>query len=125
MPAPQYQIVYDDRKDYLFASVTGPKDSLEVSIAFWTEIITEALTNNFKKLLVTEDFKDVVSALDMYMLVEQLEKFGIQDLQVAFVDKEISQLELNKFGETVAVNRGIHARVFKKESEAEKWLLGN
>jgi hypothetical protein len=122
---PPYQVVYDDRKTYLFAAVTGPKDSLEISIAFWTEIITEALKNNFKKLLVTEDFKDVVSTIDMYMLVEQLERFGVEDLQVAFVDKEISQFELNKFAETVAVNRGINGRVFKTESEAERWLLEN
>lgn len=120
-----YQIEYTDKGSYLYAAVSGEQDSLEVSIAYWTEVLGELKARHKNKLLVTEDFKDAVSAIDMYTLVEELYKFGVTDLKIAFVDKELIQFNLNKFGETVAVNRGIYAKVFNEEKEAEKWLLSN
>jgi hypothetical protein len=122
---PPYQIRFEDRETYLYASVTGEKDSLEVSVAYWTDVFTEMRIRNTNKVLVTEDFKDVVSAMDMYMLIEEIQKLGLTDLQIAFVDKELSQFELNKFAETVAVNRGIYGKIFNSEAEAERWLLSN
>jgi len=122
---PPYRIAFEDRDMYLYAFVTGPKDSLELSIAYWTEVLTEMRTRNKNRVLVTEDFKDCVSAMDMYMLVEELQKLGLNDLQIAFVDKQISQNDLNRFAETVAVNRGIYCKVFNSEAEASSWLLAD
>jgi hypothetical protein len=122
---PPYQILFEDRDNYLFASVTGEKDSLEISVAYWTDVFTEMRIRNYNKVLVTEDFKDVVTAMDMYMLIEEIQKLGLTDLQIAFVDKELSQYDLNKFAETVAVNRGIYGKIFNSEREAERWLLTN
>jgi hypothetical protein len=46
-----------------------------------------------------------------------------QPLKIAFVDRKTDQNQLNRFGETVAVNRGVHGRLFTDVSEAEIWLL--
>ena len=120
-----YQITFTDREEYLYAAVSGEEDSLEVSIAYWTEVLAEARERGKNKLLVTENFTNAVSAIDMYMLVEEMQKRGVTDLKIAFVDSEFSQFEMNKFAETVAVNRGIYAKIFNTEVEADQWLRSN
>jgi len=48
--------------------------------------------------------------------------FGYK-IKVAHVDRKMSDMQLNRFGETVAVNRFCVARVFNKLDDAEKWIL--
>ncbi len=118
-----YIIHYDYHKKYLTATVSGEKDSLEVSLLFWQEIFDECKNRNFTRLLVTENFKNDISAIDMYILGEKLADMVPKNVCVAFVDEQIQQLELNKFSETVAYNRGGKGKVFSDYQEAEKWLL--
>ncbi len=118
-----YYIQYDYRDKYLFALVSGEKDSLDVSVKFWKEIFDECEAKNYKRILITENFRNNISAIDMYILGEKLIEMGPKDTSVAFVDKQIQQLEMNKFTETVAYNRGGRGKAFADMKEAEKWLL--
>jgi hypothetical protein len=118
-----YVIHYDYHENYLIATVSGEKDSLEVSLLFWEEIFDECKNRNYTRLLVTENFKNDISAIDMYILGEKLADMVPKNVSVAFVDEQIQQLELNKFSETVAYNRGGKGKVFSDYLEAEKWLL--
>jgi hypothetical protein len=43
-------------------------------------------------------------------------------IKIAYVDRNLSDVELNKFGETDAINRGAFGRVFNNIIDAEKWL---
>lgn len=118
-----YNIQFDYREKYLFAFVSGEKDSLEISLMFWKDIFNECESKNFKRILITENFKNDISAIDMYILGEKLTEIAPKNTSVAFVDSQIQQLEMNKFTETVAYNRGGKGKVFSDFSEAEKWLL--
>jgi hypothetical protein len=118
-----YRIHFDYRDKYLFAHVTGEKDSLEISLKFWQEIFDECEAKNFKRILVTEDFRNNISAIDMYILGEKLSEMAGRNTSTAFVDSQIQQFEMNKFSETVAYNRGGRGKVFSDMQEAEKWLL--
>lgn len=48
---------------------------------------------------------------------------GFFGIRIAFVDRYIEQMDLNRFGELVAINRGIYGKIFNKFTEAENWLL--
>ena len=56
-----YVIQFDYRKRYLFALVSGEKDSLEVSLMFWKEIFDESEVKKYKRILITESFKNDIS----------------------------------------------------------------
>jgi hypothetical protein len=118
-----YVIKFDYLDNYLLAQVSGEKDSLEVSLLFWKEIFVECETSKYKRILITESFKNDISAIDMYILGEKLSEMAPKDISVAFVDNQVQQLEMNKFTETVAYNRGGKGKVFADRLEAEKWLL--
>jgi hypothetical protein len=118
-----YTIQFDYREKYLFALVSGEKDSLEISLMFWKDIFDECEAKNYNKTLITENFSNDISAIDMYILGEKLTEMAPKNISVAFVDDQIQQLEMNKFTETVAYNRGGKGKAFADKKEAEKWLL--
>lgn len=118
-----YTIQYTYFPDYLSAYVTGAKDSLEISFSFWQEILAATKAKDYKKVMVSEDFEETVSIVDMFFLAEEISKLGYRGIKIAFVDSKIEHLELNQFGETVATNRGVLVKVFSDPIMATEWLL--
>jgi 3-dehydroquinate synthetase len=118
-----YTIQFDYHEKYLSALVTGDKDSLEVSLMFWQEIFDESESKKYKRILISENFRNDISAIDMYILGEKLIELAPKNISVAFVDEQIQQLEMNKFTETVVYNRGGKGKAFADKKEAIKWLL--
>ena len=121
--AKPYTLQFEYREGYLYASVSGERDSLETSLLFWQEIFDEGEAKNYKKILITENFKNEISTMDMFILGEKLLEMASRNTSVAFVDKQLQQMEMNKFTETVIYNRGGRGKAFSDMKEAEKWLL--
>ena len=118
-----YVINFEGRNGYLYAYAQAEKDSYEISLDFWTQIAQRCKENGFSKVLVEEDFGTDNSTIDMYELVSQGHQIGLTGLKIAFVDRHLTQIDNNLFGETVARNRGLLAKVFTDTKEAEAWLL--
>lgn len=118
-----YTIAFHTHEKYLEAIVSGERDSLDVSIMFWHDIFEMSEARNFKRILASENFQNDISAIDMYILGEKLCEMAPKNVFVAFVDEQLQQLEMNRFAETVAYNRGGQGKVFSNRKEAEKWLL--
>jgi hypothetical protein len=118
-----YVINFEGRDGYLYAYAQAEKDSYEISLDFWTQIAQRSKENGFSKVLVEEDFGTDNSTIDMYELVSQGHQIGLTGLKIAFVDRHLTQIDNNLFGETVARNRGLLAKVFTDIKEAEAWLL--
>lgn len=117
-----YTIKFEDR-GYLYAFVSGEKDSLEISRSFWTEIAAECQAQHQRKLLVEEDFKTQVSLSDLFLLMSELSQLAFPGLKVAFVDRQFNQHSENQFGIDMARKLGVDCGVFFSVSDAEKWLL--
>jgi hypothetical protein len=116
-----FSIKFEKKDDYLYVFVKGLKDSLTVSKRMWEKIYTKAKELGFEAVLIEEDFPNQLSTLEMLQIGEFIaEKF--MGFKIAHVDRHLSDVELNKFGETVAVNRGAFGRVFNNIMDAEKWL---
>ena len=122
---PPYELTFEERPEYLLARVTGPEDSLEVSISFWQEIAVEVQRRQTEKLMVWENFPNNVDTIDMLRVATFLTELGLANIQVAFVDERHEQLDRNRFGELVAINRGLRGKVFVDVQEAEAWLRGS
>jgi hypothetical protein len=120
-----YRISFERRPDYLYAYVGGERDSLAISLEFWREIAAECQRAQAKKVLIEEDIEESVSMLEMYQIAAEIPQMGFADVLIAFVDRFLEQQSLNEFGELVATNRGLRAKVFNDVTEAEKWLSEN
>lgn len=118
-----YELSYEYRPQYLYVYVKGEQDSYEISKQYWQEVANECKKSNCKKVLIDEDITENVSMTEMYKFASEILQLGFLGIRVAFVDRRSEQQQLNKFGETVATNRGLFSRVFNDTEEAEKWLL--
>jgi hypothetical protein len=122
-PAKPYQISFEQRPEYLYVYVTGERDSYEISRQYWQEVADQCGRASTKNVLIEEDIPEAISMGEMYQLASEIPSLGFFGIRIAFVDRYIEQQELNQFGELVAVNRGLHGKIFNDVNEAEKWLL--
>jgi len=115
-------VTFERQESYLYALVTGPQDNRAVSTQFWNAVYRKAIDLGASKVLVEEDFPNQLSTMETFDVAEYIAKLFGGCVKIAHVDKRPSDLELNKFGETVAVNRGLWIRVFDNRVDAEEWL---
>jgi hypothetical protein len=116
------QLQIEEMPGYLAAKFTGAGASEEVWRQF--ELIAEHCDRAGKnKLLldVTEAHKES-SLADKYFLGEKSQIFARYKLKVAYVNRP-ERVDPKGFGEMVARNRRVDARVFTNVEEAEEWLL--
>lgn len=118
-----YKIEYDRRPKYLYAVVSGRHDNVENARKCWLEMLDACHEFKSDKLLVEENIEGNISMEEMYKLASEFPTMGFRDILVAFVDLHPSHQKLNRFGETVATNRGGKVRVFDTVTEAKQWLL--
>ena len=118
-----YNISFEYRPEYLYVYVSGEHDSYAISRQYWQQISDECAVNKIKRVLIEEDIPEMVSMGEMFQLASEIPEMGFFGIRIAFVDRYIEQQDLNHFGELVAVNRGLHGKIFNDVTEAEKWLL--
>ena len=118
-----YNLELEERKDYLYAYVSGDKDSVEICTQYWHEIADECQRIKYSKVLIVEDIRETVSMTEMYEICTEIPYMGFIGIKIAFVDRRTEQREVNEFGGLVVTNRGVNAKLFDTVEEAEKWLL--
>lgn len=114
--------MFEDRADYLYAAVTGPRDSHDISKAYWCQIAAECERRKTRKLMVVENLGDFDGERDMAKTVDYLFELGMDKVQVAFVVGRIELVAHMEHGEILALERGANGRVFGSASVAERWL---
>ncbi|MEJ7862532.1 MAG: hypothetical protein WKF90_12955 [Pyrinomonadaceae bacterium] len=121
-----YELEFEERPNYLYAYISGDKDSVEICIQYWREIAAECQRTNYNKVLIVESIKETVSTTEMYEIASEIPNMmGLLGVKIAFVDRYIEQRPVNEFGGLVAHNRGTYVKLFDTVEEAEKWLLSN
>lgn len=116
-------ISFEDRNGYLYAFFSGERRGLEDAKRYWLTAVEECNKRGYKRLLVEQYFPRPLSRIDTFYLAEAIARMPIQNIRIAFVDRDIDQNGINMFAETVAVNRGGVGKVFTSFVEAEAYLL--
>jgi len=119
---PDIQIKFEDRVGYLYAEVTGPRDSRAISTAYWLRIAARCESRQTGKLMVVENLGDFEGDRDMGDMVDAIIAMGLGRLKVAFVAARVGEMARLEHGEILAIERGAHGRVFESTALAERWL---
>jgi hypothetical protein len=120
--APDFTLRFEQRANYLYAFMSGPTDNLDVSTRCWKQIHAKAVEFGSKRLLVEEDFPNQGTTMEMFKVAEFVSELFRDETRIAHVDRRAADMDLNRFGETVGINRGLSVRVFDNLRAAEKWL---
>ena len=116
------QLVFEDRNGYLYAHVSGPRDSHQISLAYWSRVAEQVRKRDARKLLVHENLGDHEDQRDISTMIDALIAMGLDRIQVAFVVGRIELVTEMEHGEILALERGANGRVFGSVAMAERWL---
>ena len=123
MPAPDYELRFQDCGSYLRVTITGPLDSLETSLAYWREIASECERRGTRALLAIDRMGgDPLPQGDVERLVEAMRESYMRHMKVAYCESTPADLPQTEYGELQAREAGYTVRVFGSEREAELWL---
>jgi hypothetical protein len=121
MTDPAYTIEYETRPGYLVARVSGPTDSVKIKLAYLAEVAAECRARGLRKLLIVESLGGVLPPAEVHKLGPQIPPL-VKGLIVAFVDSDPAHHEINRMGESIAVDHGAVGRVFRALKDAEHWI---
>jgi hypothetical protein len=118
-----FHLQIEEMPDYLAAKFTGAGEAEEIWRQF--ELIAEHCkrANKNKLLLDFTESYGTLSLVDRYRFGDVAEIFVYYKLIKVAVACRPEQLDRKKFGEMVARNRWVNARVFTGLEDAEKWLM--
>lgn len=119
---PDIHLRFEERPGYLYAEVTGPRDSMEISLAYWAAISAKCKARQTERVMVVEHLGDYQGERDMARMVAALVAMGFDRLKVAFVVHRIELLPVMEHGEILAMEYGANGRVFSSADLAERWL---
>ena len=116
------RMVFADRPGFLQVTVSGPRDSQQISLAYWLRIADECRARRSSRLLVFEKLGDHEGVRDLPGLVDRLIAIGMDQLKIAYVVSHFELLAVMEHGEILALERGANGRVFGDVGSAEAWL---
>ena len=118
-----YKLTFTEKFGYVHAVATG-ENSVENMKGYLEELVRECATRGDRRVLVEERFVGprlgMVDIFDLASTISDRAR-GLFEA-IAYVDIN-AENDLNaKFGENVAVNRGLRVRVFRTVEDAASWL---
>jgi hypothetical protein len=133
MPAPTTEYVSpggkpfavrcEDRADYLYAVVTGPKGDADVGVALWRVLAGEVEARRSSGLLVESRLTGTtLSPQGLADVVAQLVGSPLEGVRIAYVENDVGNVAALEHGAIAAAGMGFSARVFADVGAAERWL---
>jgi hypothetical protein len=118
-----YRVTYEKRPEYLLVRMEG-EESFKEAIRFWQALSDITIAEGITRFLIIDT---VVGRLNVFQHYEisQLVASLFLGKRIAYVDPKEETFDANSFGETVVVNRGVIAKIFRLESDAHQWLLAD
>lgn len=115
-------LMFEPRETYLYVLGTSESADEDEVLDAWRRIAAECTRIGAPKVLVETRLKRQLSVAGCYHVSRELPNMGFGSVRIAFLDRRNLDFERIRFGETVAVNRGMYGRVFNDLREAEEWL---
>lgn len=120
---PAYELRFDSHGDYLRVQVSGPGDSLEVSLAYWRDIAAECERRATRALLVVDLFEnEPLTPAEVEQVITAMRDSYMRQVRVAYCELNSAVVSQAEHGELTAREAGFTVRVFASEHEAELWL---
>jgi len=120
---PDFILSHELCNNYLYVLASSPKNSFDISNKLWKRIYSKVVELGIHRVLVEEDFPNQLTTIEIFQTAENIAETFKGNVKIAQVDQHQSNMKLNKFGETVAVNRGLLAKTFNNITDGEKWLI--
>lgn len=123
-----YRIDISLEADHVRAVVAGQRRAgreVDDAAEFWSRIAEACRAHQVHAIVAVIDLGGRLSSTSAFEIANHIVSLGLTwPYRIAVVDRNELSYQDNLFAETVAVNRGVHAKVFRAEAEALAWLRG-
>jgi hypothetical protein len=118
-----FTLHFEQRSRYLYALVSGPEDSFEITLAYWTAIAAECGRRGVRRVLVVDALAgEPATPAELELRIRSLQGIGLEEVHVAFVEPVDAHLAQMEHAEILAREQGFRIRVFSSITAAELWL---
>jgi hypothetical protein len=117
-----YALACEERPAYLHARVSGER-TRQNFLRYLDEAFCACLAAGRASVLLEMHFSGPqLSSLSVLEVISRTLPDALKLAKVAYVDAGQGDLAMAAFAETVALNRGVNARLFDSVAEASRWL---
>jgi len=118
-----FRIAFTSTSGTLRAVITGFNDSLETTLACWTDIIAQVQSRASKALLVIDRTAgDPPPPRQLEQFVDTISGQGLESIRIAYVLAETDVVSKVEVAEIHGKEAGFDVRVFASETDAIIWL---
>jgi hypothetical protein len=118
-----YYIEMEDRGEYLWVLVGGPRLTAQIASQYWREIAEKCFELDRMKIMIEKDFIEPVSPAEMIQMAAYVGEL-LPTRKIAFLDRQAHD-SINELGKKLARNRDVMMQIFHDTADAEKWLHAN
>jgi len=119
----RFTLRFEQRSGYLYAHVSGPEDNFDITLAYWTAIVSECYRRATRQVLVVDELAgEPATPEELEARVRSLHGTGLEDVRVAFVEPVDAHVAQMEHAEILAREQGFRIRVFTNITDAEIWL---
>ncbi len=117
-----YELTFEDRADYFYASVENNGEGREVTEDYIGEIADACIAGNCEKLLIEKMVPGSLWIWDSVSVIDQFPKAGLSDMSVVFVDRSVKHFGASGFSVLLGKRALIDVHVFSNLAAGEAWL---
>ena len=119
----RFTVRCEDRADYLYAVVTGPKGDADVGVAFFRVLAGEVASRRTHRLLLDAQLTGTsLSPQGLADVVGKMVGSPLEGVRIAYVENDAANVAALEHGAIAAAALGFSARVFPDIGSAERWL---
>ena len=120
----EFAIVFELLHGYLKATYTSESASVEVFKQILTEVAVTAKADKVERVMIVSNNPEKLNQVDMFRVITECVPFYF-GIKVALYYLYPTHVEVDKFDEMIAQNRGIDAKYFIEMKLAEEWVQEN
>lgn len=118
-----YELKFEDRDDYLYASVTSDDEGCREATGDYIGEIGEACRKHgCVRLLIEKMVPNTLWLWDSIFVLNHFPKIGLSDIKVAIVDQSATIFDPKGFGVFVGNDPTIDMHVVSNRAAGESWL---
>jgi hypothetical protein len=117
-----YHLTIVEHPTYLHGRVTGARTAAN-ALRFLSEMHEESMKRGIPSVLIEVAFSGPsLDAGTIFSVISERSPFGAKLRKIAYVDTTDPDPRKAEFTETVALNRGVNARLFGSLEAARRWV---
>jgi len=118
-----YQLEFDDRGEFIHATVSGKRVTREIALAYWRDIIDKCENTGCSKIFLDHNFEEMISMQEMVEVIGPVGEM-LQGRLLSFYDR-FGHYDIPEAGKMILRSHNVKMQIFHDIHEAERWLLAN